>query len=368
MRWWPGISRKRSGGKKKPDSLRVLYITPFYFDAASVIGGAERYALELARAMSEKHETVLLSFSENARREKRGHLTCEYVSSPLSPAFFRAIFQADIVHCHQVLYPQTDIALLAGKFLGKKVFLTDLGGSSKYSLSYHLPLMNMADSFLLISAYSKKLWVESRAHLRERCRVIYGGVDTEKFRPSAVLRTQKVLFVGRIVSNKGIEVLIDALDENMQLDVVGKVYDHEYFEFLKKRAIGKKVSFIQDVKDGDLARMYQEAGVLVQPSVYRDYRGVVINIPELLGLASLEAMACETPVIVTDAASLPELLEDGVSGFVVPPNDPLAIRNKIMYVLSRPDEARAMGMRARQRVLEKFTWQKTADLCLEAYQ
>ena len=88
---------------------------------------------------------------------------------------------------------------------------------------------------------------------------------------------------------------------------------------------------------------------------------------ELLGQTLLEGMACGAPAIATDVCSLPEVVEDGVTGFIVPPNDPTALGEKIRWLRLHPAEARRMGEAARQRVLESFTWDRVVQNCFEAY-
>jgi glycosyltransferase involved in cell wall biosynthesis len=78
-------------------------------------------------------------------------------------------------------------------------------------------------------------------------------------------------------------------------------------------------------------------------------------------------MACGTPAIVSDAASLPELVEDGVTGFIVPPNDPAAIRGAIMKLINDPALRARMGRQARASVEARFTWDAVAARCLRAY-
>jgi glycosyltransferase involved in cell wall biosynthesis len=72
-------------------------------------------------------------------------------------------------------------------------------------------------------------------------------------------------------------------------------------------------------------------------------------------------------VILTDVASLPEIVEDGVTGFLVPPNNPEAIREKLQFLFDNPGTADEMGRRGREKVLSKFTWELTAQRCLHAY-
>jgi glycosyltransferase involved in cell wall biosynthesis len=64
---------------------------------------------------------------------------------------------------------------------------------------------------------------------------------------------------------------------------------------------------------------------------------------------------------------MPEVVQDGVTGFVVPPNNPSALREKLVWLRDHPAEAAAMGVAARKRVLEKFTWSAVVGRCLKAY-
>jgi len=91
------------------------------------------------------------------------------------------------------------------------------------------------------------------------------------------------------------------------------------------------------------------------------------SVPELLGQTLLEGMACGTPAICTDVASMPEVVEDQVTGFVVPPNRPDVLREKLLWIRDHPTEACAMGQAARRHVLEKFTWPAVVRRCLDIY-
>src|SRR5215217_4465925 len=72
------------------------------------------------------------------------------------------------------------------------------------------------------------------------------------------------------------------------------------------------------------------------PSVYRDREGGETPVPELLGQTLLEGMACGTPAVCTRVASLPEVVDDGVTGIIVPPNDPVALGAAIRWLRHHP--------------------------------
>ena len=78
-------------------------------------------------------------------------------------------------------------------------------------------------------------------------------------------------------------------------------------------------------------------------------------------------MSCGTPVIVSRTASLPELVEDGRTGWIVPPADAGALRQRLSDVHLNPALASVMGAAARQTVMERFVWSATAERCMNAY-
>lgn len=79
-------------------------------------------------------------------------------------------------------------------------------------------------------------------------------------------------------------------------------------------------------------------------------------------------MACGTPGLVTDVASLPEIVEKDCTGWLIPPNDSGSIRRVLLTVRDQPDLCLRMGTAARKLILSWFTWDKTVEKCLEAYQ
>jgi glycosyltransferase involved in cell wall biosynthesis len=88
---------------------------------------------------------------------------------------------------------------------------------------------------------------------------------------------------------------------------------------------------------------------------------------ELLGLSVLEAMASGTPVVASRTGGLPEVVADGETGFLVTPGDVGQLHVRINQLLHDRALARRMGASARQRVLDRFTWEHTAARCLAAY-
>ncbi len=354
--------------------LRVAHLVPASFGAGGVVGGAERYALELARAMATRVAVTLVTFGDQDRYERDGVLDVRVIggpwyvkgqrTNPVSLKLFAALRDASVVHCHQQHVLASSLAALYGRLTGRRVFATDLGGGG-WDVSGYVSTDRWFHGHLHISEYSRRVFDHAT---NPRARVILGGVNVKKFAPDpAVPRSAEVLFVGRLLPHKGINDLIEALPEGMRLRIIGPPGDARYSEDLRRLAAGKPVVFEQEVGDDALVRAYRSALCIVLPSVYRTMYGTETRVPELLGQTLLEGMSCATPALATNVASLPEVVQDGVTGFLVPPNDPAALHERLEWFRRHATEVRAMGEAARARVLERFTWNAVVDRCLAAY-
>lgn len=360
----------------KPD-IRVLHIVPRLLGRGyGVLGGAERYALELARFMAEEVPTSLVCFGgDQDVHETVGKLKIRVIGkpwcvrgqpgNPVSWRLWNELRRASIVHCHQQHIVASSFAAAVCRITGRKVFVSDLGGGG-WDISSYISTDHWYHGHLHISEYSRSVFGHagwSRAH------VILGGVDTEKFSPNpAVQRRPRVLYVGRLMPHKGVNYLVEALPPGLELELIGQPYDLRFYDDLKKLAEGKHVFFRSDCDDQALVEAYRSAICVVLPSVYQTMYGVKTNVPELLGQTLLEGMACGAPAICTDVASMPEVVEDGITGFVVHPNNPSALREKLIWLRDHPVQAQAMGEAGRARVLQLFTWPAVVRRCLGVYQ
>jgi len=355
--------------------MRVLHISPAIFGDSGVVGGAERYALELAKHMAAEVPTLFAAFGDQPRTEQMGDLPvhvlgpASYVrgqrANPIARSLLSEIRRADVIHCHQQHILASSVASAACRLTGRKVFVSDLGGGG-WDVSAYVSTDRWYHGHLHISEYSRTVFGHAG---KPWAHVIYGGVDTAKFSPDQqVPKDGTVLFVGRLLPHKGIDDLIQAVPADMQLEVIGRPSNPRYFDDLRALAQGKRVSFRTACSDDEIIEAYRRAAAIVLPSVYQTMYGEKSNVPELLGQTLLEGMACGTPAICTDVASMPEVVEDRVTGFVVPPNRPDALRERLLWMRAHAAETRAMGEAARRHVLHKFTWPAVVRRCLEIYQ
>jgi glycosyltransferase involved in cell wall biosynthesis len=324
--------------------------------------------------MADKVNTRLLSFGDQADELTFGSLNVRIIgsphyvrgqrSNPIAIDLFREVLRASVVHCHQQHVVASSLAALTCRAARRKVFVSDLGGGG-WDISSYVSSDPWYHGHLHISQYSRHIYGQDG---RPRARVIYGGVDTAKFSPGPpVARERKVVFVGRIMPHKGIDDLVRALPEDIPLEIIGAPYDDKYLADLHQLANGRVVHFRHDCNDEEIIAAYRSAMCVVLPSVYKNCYGGTTKVPELLGQTLLEGMACGTPAICTDVASMPEVVRDGETGFIVPPNDSSALREKIQFLSDHPVEVERMGAAARERVLKDFTWPQVVNRCLESY-
>jgi glycogen synthase len=201
--------------------------------------------------------------------------------------------------------------------------------------------------------------------------VIHNGIDPERFRRTE--RTEAlarygveppyVLFVGRITDQKGIFHLLEAaprLPAGVQVVLCASAPDTPEIEQRLRRALPQhpNVTWINAmVPVDDVVQLYSHAAVFACPSVYEPF-----------GLINLEAMACEIPVVASGVGGILEVVEDGVTGYLVPPARPDALADALRRVLADPAAARAMGSAGRRRVEEHFSWASVAERTERVYQ
>jgi alpha-maltose-1-phosphate synthase len=350
--------------------LRIVHLTPTYFSPESVLGGGERFAEELARAMAERADVKLVSFGPRALRErpKPGYERVILRSrtrdrmTPFAAGLFRELRGADVIHCHQLFVLPTFLAALFGRLQGSRVFVSDLGGGG-WTPGYQIDATRWIEAHLPISEYATRA-ISGR---NKRHRVIYGGVDLE----SHPMRTDlshdgSLVFLGRVLPHKGVHFLIQGLPPEVPLHVVGPTTDGAYLDRLRALAEGKEVRFHGAVSDEAVVDRLGRAMALVHPTAVDDNGSAQAH--ELFGLALVEAMARGCPVIASDAASLPEIVEPEVNGLLVPPNRSQAIREAILRLRRDPDLWARLAMGARLTIEEKFTWDQVVERCLEAYE
>jgi len=200
-----------------------------------------------------------------------------------------------------------------------------------------------------------------------KMRTVYLGVDTDVFRKldGHNKESNSLIMVGRTEDRKkGIIYLLQALrllkgdDLRPKVTIVDQVNSGSLaLDLVSKYALQDMVSFTGRLTTEELVSHYSAAEVAITPSVYEGF-----------GLPVAEAMACEVPVIATRAGALPEVVGEGETGILVPPQDPHALASAIKRLLADESMRRRMGSEGRRRVQKHFSWPEAASKMLQVYE
>jgi glycosyltransferase involved in cell wall biosynthesis len=200
----------------------------------------------------------------------------------------------------------------------------------------------------------------------ERIRVIYNGVDSERFRPLPDVPKVpgRVLFVGNLEdANKGGVYLLRAMARLVRRDpsahlvvATGGISRQDWLKgLLDELHLQRHVTVRYRVEPAQLVQLYATAEVAVSPSLFEGF-----------GFPAGEAMACGLPVVAARGGALPEVVDD--AGVLVPVADDAALADALAELLAQPERRAALGLAARARVRERFRWDVAARALVEVYE
>lgn len=184
-------------------------------------------------------------------------------------------------------------------------------------------------------------------------------VDVALFAPTRE-RSPLVLFVGRVEKRKGAHVLMRAIPKiwikhpECEFVFIGRICDDVEAEVA---GMSPRVRFLGAHAQAELVRWYQQASVFVAPSLWD-------NSPNTI----YEAMACGTPVVASLVGGIPELVDDGVTGLLVKPNDADLLAYAIISLLGDEVRREQMGRRAREKALEEYSVDRILEKTLRFYE
>lgn len=214
--------------------------------------------------------------------------------------------------------------------------------------------VRLADAVYSSSACSAG-WIRSHYHAQiKNIPVIHLGIDTKVFIPQLREKEARpvIVFVGKIVPNKGVEELVDACAElikvfpNLQLRLIG-TGDASYLNKLRHKATQPDGSTFLELKGfvhkTDLPGELAKATVFAAPSWYEGGPGFVY----------LEAMACGLPVVACSGSGIDEIISNEVNGLLVPPKNSQALKEALFKIFSNKTLAKTMGENARKFVLQE---------------
>lgn len=306
--------------------------------------------------------------------KKAASLRLLYVAIP----FLRKRPQYNIIHCH--FGPEglkgmelRDIGAIQGKLCTTFHGLDLSGALQQYGNHLYDILFERGDLFLPISDYWRhkliSLGCDDKKIIVHRM-----GIDCQKFTfiPRQPLGREQIRLVtiARLIGKKGIEYGIHSvaklskLYQSIEYNIVG---DGDLRKFLERLIdeldVGDAVTLLGWKQRAEIIEILNKADVLLAPSV-TSKNGDQEGIPVVL----MEAMAMGLPVISTLHSGIPELVEHGISGFLVPEQDIDALAEKINYLIKHPELWPILGQAGRLHVEEYYNINKLNDRLIEIYQ
>lgn len=360
--------------------LRILFL----IDSLRM-GGAERVTIALLPHLDRQRVTPIICpismDGESPLGGQLGDVTRRDLNAKrlLDPAAFARLLKVVDEEKIDLIHAQLQYATIfaAGVHWRKKtpvVVTRHLIGDDEFH--WREKMRNRVEQWVIRQTVTKVISVSDAAkeHYRklvnlppERFITIYNGIDVDKFTPaedkSAIrqnlnLPTDQpvVIMVGVMRQGKGQNVLIEAAKqvENAHFWLVG---DGEERPNLEKQAAGleNRLHFLGQRMD--IPDLLKAADLFVLPSD-----------SEALPTVLIEAGAAGLPCIATRVGGIPEIIQDGTTGVIIPPRDPLALAQAMHRLLSEPEKIQQMGLAARQRILKFFTLPQQAEATMKLYE
>lgn len=284
-------------------------------------------------------------------------------------------FSPDIIHVHHLM-PLSWVARFVKIAYGLNYIVT-VHGSELPTLENdkrypYLTAEAMRKAVRIVpNSFWTREWMEQVLgdSFHRQTRVIPGGIDMAIFpshmetrdvdRKYDLTGKKVVLFSGKLTRYKGVKYLIQAAKKiDGLIMIAGDGPERRNLQEQVRTLKAQNVRFIGYLGNGELVKLNYRADVVVVPSVW----------DEPLGLVVLEAMATKTPVVVTRKGGIPLAVKDGVNGYFVRPRNAKEIAEKVNILLVNNELRRKMGERARQTIVDRFTWAEIAKRFESMYQ
>jgi len=280
----------------------------------------------------------------------------------------------DVIHVHWPL-PQIVFGLVAKWTTGARLVATSYGADMR--MAKHIPparwvlrgLMRRADALVAQSPITAR----EVEQVTGRAPSIVEYWITRAQMPASVTppargATSHLLAVGRMIARKGYADLMRALpliprELNAQLTLVGEGQERPSLEALSRElGVAERVTWLSGIPDAELARLYSECSVFVHPSIV-DPTGDT----ESVGTVLMEAMSHARPIVATNVGGIPDVIQDGQTGLLVPEKNPQALANAITRVLCDAALAQRLGAAARESIQARIDWDKSIDQIVRIY-
>ncbi|MDS0276812.1 glycosyltransferase family 4 protein [Halomicroarcula sp. S1AR25-4] len=337
----------------------------------NVVGGTETQTMRMADALQSRgHEVTVYTkdYGEETPTDDHPYDVVRVPNVRSSPFVSTLTFvlgatllllrdakQYDVLQCMMV-YPNGFVGYLVSRLRGLPYFAWIRGGD--YYFMKDTPGKRwsidavLRDTTVLVQGTDIAADVESEFDPTD-VRVLGNGVELPSMRADG----DDVVFVARLERWKGLDVLLEALaGTDHSLTVVGDGPEREALE-AQADSLGVDAEFVGLVDPEAVVEFLVDGRVFVQPS--REGEGLPNTV--------LEAMAVGLPPVVTDSGGLPDLVTDGETGYVVPMDDPAALRDRIETVFDEDETHERLGESARAYVEEHHSWDAIVDSLESVY-
>lgn len=283
----------------------------------------------------------------------------------------------DIICC-QFGYRGVEFIDIFKKQKLKAKFVTCFRGSD---LSKHIKenprkyneLFKIGDLFLPVCNFFRERLISLGCNPR-KIKVQHSSIDCKKFsfkaRSLGPNDTIQIITVARLTEKKGLEYAIRAIKKllkkfpRIEYKIVGTgPLQTKLEQLIKELNLQQNIQLIGWACQDKVAALLNEAHIFIHPSI-TDYKGSQEGIPNALK----EAMAQGMPIVSTYHAGIPELVDNDVSGFLVPEKNVSALAKKIAFLIKNPGLWKKIGLAARKKVRDEFSREKTNDQLVEIFQ
>lgn len=376
--------------------MKIAIVSPGSFSVPPVIGSSVEHDIQMvAEQMEREHEVIVYTrkCKEYKKSSKEGNLYYKRLSFASPSIYLRKVirhlkrWKPDII---MVENRPVYVPLIKEQLSNVPIVLNM--HSKVFASPPHMsrPAMNQVarqvDALITNSKYLRKYYTRNFPGFKGRAHGVHLGIDPDPFeqaqdqeeridRIKKRLRLQeedqKILFVGRLMKEKGIHLILDVLPrlikEHPKLKLIiagasryGRNLTTPYVRYIRRRTkkLGKHVVFTNFIPPSQIPFIYQLADMVVIPSLWQ----------EPFGRVNLEAMASTKAVVASDRGGIPELIKHEENGFVVSiENYREELYDSISALLKSEELREEYGKKGLERVKE-FTWSRTAEQYLNIYQ
>lgn len=370
--------------------MRIAQVVPY--SHKKMIGGHEYY---LSKALADLGHSVIIFTSKKSLEDGRTRVNSDlfenleiktfdslmdFNEAPIVPFMLPALAKTDleIIHAHEYFQPCSFYGALAAKLQRIPLMLTQHGyyhpenltkriGVRFSEISYGQFVLRSAKKIIAIARSTKDFLTRIIGIKEERIDVIPTGVDTVCFSPNTPIRKniipqrlmsrEVILFAGRLVEYKGVDILIRAFKgvseefPDAELCILGQGSEEENLRRLaSKLDVQNKITWINYVPHHLMNQLYAVSTVFVLPSRV-----------EPLGIVLLEAIASGKPVVATKVGGIPDIISNGVNGVLVRPNSAKDFENGLRMVLENDQLAKRLGRQGRLLAESAFSWRVIAE-------